>query len=84
MSVEDCGGKPGYASKSATEPNIHSSKLLLCIWWDQLGVVYHELLKLTETITGDRYRLQLMRLNQVLKKKMAAIRAETRQTNFAT
>ncbi|GFS95201.1 mariner Mos1 transposase [Trichonephila clavipes] len=26
------------------------------IWWDQLGVVYYELLKPTETITGDRYR----------------------------
>ncbi|GFX44510.1 uncharacterized protein TNCV_4713361 [Trichonephila clavipes] len=25
-----------------------------CIWWDQLGVVYYELLKQTETITGDR------------------------------
>ncbi|GFV19447.1 uncharacterized protein TNCV_3663801 [Trichonephila clavipes] len=28
------------------------------IWWDQLGVVYYELLKPTETITGDRYRTQ--------------------------
>ncbi|GFW86871.1 mariner Mos1 transposase [Trichonephila clavipes] len=25
------------------------------IWWDQLTVVYYELLKPTETITGDRY-----------------------------
>ncbi|GFT95361.1 uncharacterized protein TNCV_3326401 [Trichonephila clavipes] len=25
------------------------------IWWDQLDVVYYELLKPTETITGDRY-----------------------------
>ncbi|GFX31409.1 uncharacterized protein TNCV_432521 [Trichonephila clavipes] len=25
------------------------------IWWDQLGVVYYELLKPTEIITGDRY-----------------------------
>ncbi|GFW33315.1 uncharacterized protein TNCV_2859921 [Trichonephila clavipes] len=30
------------------------------IWWDQLGVVYYELLKPTETITGDRYRTQLL------------------------
>ncbi|GFW68040.1 uncharacterized protein TNCV_1618011 [Trichonephila clavipes] len=30
------------------------------IWWDQLGVVYYELLKPTETITGDRYRAQLL------------------------
>ncbi|GFU69351.1 uncharacterized protein TNCV_3210151 [Trichonephila clavipes] len=30
------------------------------IWWDQLGLVYYELLKLTETITDDRYRTQLL------------------------
>ncbi|GFV35859.1 uncharacterized protein TNCV_2866191 [Trichonephila clavipes] len=30
------------------------------IWWDQLGVVHYELLKPTETITGDRYRTQLL------------------------
>ncbi|GFX19025.1 uncharacterized protein TNCV_323301 [Trichonephila clavipes] len=29
------------------------------IWWDQFSVVYYELLKPTETITGDRYRTQL-------------------------
>ncbi|GFX14655.1 mariner Mos1 transposase [Trichonephila clavipes] len=38
-------------------------------WWDQLGVVYYELLKSTETITGDRYRTQLMRLSRALKDK---------------
>jgi len=59
--------KPGHASTA--KPNIHGSKLTLCIWWDQLGVVYYELLKPNETITGDHYRLQLMRLNQALKEK---------------
>lgn len=42
---------------------------MLCIWWDQLGVVYYELLEPNETITGARYRTQLMRLNQALKQK---------------
>jgi len=40
---------------------------MLCIWWDQLGVVYYELLKPTETITGDR--TQLIRLSRALKDK---------------
>lgn len=40
-----------------------------CIWWDQLGVIYYELLKPGETITGDRYRTQLMRLSRALKEK---------------
>jgi histone-lysine N-methyltransferase SETMAR len=62
-------GKPGHTSTSTPKPNIHGSKLLLCIWWDQLGVIYYELLNSGETINGDRYRLQLMRLSQALKEK---------------
>ncbi|GFY09176.1 mariner Mos1 transposase [Trichonephila clavipes] len=42
---------------------------MLSIWWGQLSVVYYELLKPTETITGDRYRTQLMRLSRALKDK---------------
>nr|CDS34418.1 Mariner Mos1 transposase [Hymenolepis microstoma] len=36
--------------------NIHGSKVMLCVWWeDQLGVIYYELLKPSdETITGKR------------------------------
>jgi len=40
-----------------------------CIWWDLQDVVYYELLQLDETIIGDRYRLQLMRLSRTLKEK---------------
>jgi len=46
-------GVPGHASTSTAKQNIHGSKVMLCIWWDQLGVVYYELLKPTETIIGD-------------------------------
>jgi len=48
---------------------IHGKKLMLCIWWDQLGVVYYELLKLNETITEALYRIQLM--SRALKEKRA-------------
>ena len=54
-------GKLGHVSTSSVKPNNHGSKLLLFIWWDQQGVIYYDLLKTNETITGDRYRLQLMR-----------------------
>ncbi|GFU28458.1 mariner Mos1 transposase [Trichonephila clavipes] len=60
-------GYPGHASTSTAKPNIHGSKVMLRIWW--LGVVYYEFLKPTETITGDRYRTQLMRLSRALKDK---------------
>ena len=42
---------------------------MLCIWWDQVGVVYYKLLKPNETITGERYRTQLMRLSRALREK---------------
>ena len=59
--------KPGQSlpstSTSTPRPNIHGSKIILCIWWDQKGLVYYELLKPGDSITGNRYRLQLIRLN---------------------
>ncbi|GBP80270.1 Mariner Mos1 transposase [Eumeta japonica] len=37
------------------------------MWWDQLGVMYYELLNPSETITGTIYRTRLMRLSRALK-----------------
>ena len=62
-------GKPGHASTSTAKPNIHGKKLMLCIWWDQLGVIHYELLQPNETITGERYQQQLMQLSRALKLK---------------
>ena len=39
------------------------------IWWDQKGAVYYELLKPGGTVTADRYRQPLIKLNQTLKQK---------------
>ncbi|GBP51064.1 Mariner Mos1 transposase [Eumeta japonica] len=52
--------KPGHVSIPSAKSNIHGSKLL-CIWWDQQGVIYYELLKPNETISGERYQLHLSR-----------------------
>lgn len=60
-------GKPGHASTSMAKPNIHGKKLMLCIWWDQHGVIYFELLQPNETINGERYQQQLMQLSRALK-----------------
>ena len=62
-------GYPGHASSSATATNIHGQRIMLCIWRDQLGVVYYELLHPNKTITGKVYRRQLMRLSRALKVK---------------
>ena len=50
-------------------PNIHGSKIMLYIWWDQKGFVYYELLKSGDFITGDRYRLQLIHLSALREKR---------------
>jgi len=56
-------------SISTSRPNIHDSKIMLCIWWDQKDLVYYELLKPGDSITDDRYRLQLIRLSYALRKR---------------
>ena len=42
---------------------------MLCVWWDQKGVVYHELLKPGETVNEERYQRQLARLDQSLRQQ---------------
>ena len=42
---------------------------MLCIWWDQTGVLYYELLKPGETINGERYGTQLIRLKRAIAEK---------------
>ena len=47
--------KPGQPAKSTAKPNINGAKVMLSIWRDQKGVLYYELLKPGETISGERY-----------------------------
>ena len=44
---------------------------MLCLWWDQKGVVlvYHELLKPGETLNTNRYRKQMINFNHALIEK---------------
>ena len=50
-------------------PNIHGAKVMLCIGWDQKGVLYFELLKPVETVNGERYWTQLIRLKRAIAEK---------------
>ena len=61
--------KPGQPAKSTAKPNIYGAKVMLCIWWDQKGVLYYELLKPSETINGERYQTQLIRLKRAIAEK---------------
>ena len=40
-----------------------------CVWWDQKGVIYYELLKPGETVNTNRYQHQMIDLNRELQEK---------------
>ena len=61
--------KPGQPAQSTAKPNIHGAKVILCICWDEKGVLYYELLKPGKTINRERYRTQLMRLKRAIAEK---------------
>jgi len=68
--------KPGQSlsstSTSTSQPNIHGSNIMLCVWWDQKSLVTAA--EPGDSITDDR--LQLIRLSHALREK-AGIRAKT-------
>ena len=53
--------KTGEPAKSTPKRNVHVDKVMLCIWWDQKGVLYNELLPRGQTINGPLYKTQLIR-----------------------
>ena len=57
---------PGEAGPSTPRPNCFSKKTMLCVWWDQSGIVYYELLQPGETVNAQRYRQQMINLNDAL------------------
>jgi len=42
---------------------------MLCVWWDQEGVIYYELLKPDETVNAHRCHQQLIKLHRALREK---------------
>src|SRR5690625_2253179 len=60
---------PGQPSTSTARPNRYGRKTMLCVWWDQKGIIYYELLKPGETVNTDRYQQQMVDLNRALREK---------------
>lgn len=55
---------------------------MLCMWWDQKGLVFYELLKLNETVIVDRYQQQLYRLNNELMRKRLLVADNRHSDSF--
>ncbi|KFD55948.1 hypothetical protein M513_03072 [Trichuris suis] len=54
---------------STAERTVDEKKVLLCVWWDQEGVLYHELLQPQQAMNTCRYSAQLPKLKEALQKK---------------
>lgn len=65
---------PGQPSTSTARPNRFGKKAMLCVWWDQQGVLYYELLKPGETVNAHRYHRQLIKLRQAINEKRPEFR----------
>lgn len=48
------------------KPDLHEKKLMLSVWWDSQGIIYHEFLPHNVTITAAYYSAQLDRLKSQL------------------
>ncbi|UYV80290.1 SETMAR, partial [Cordylochernes scorpioides] len=62
-------GLPGQFPKKTPRPNRFGKKAMLCVWWDQTGVVYFELLKPGEMVNTNRYEQQMHSLREALNEK---------------
>lgn len=57
----------GEKAQSTPKPDRFGRKTMLCIFWDQRGVLWYELLKPGETFYGARYNHQLTVLNRAIR-----------------
>jgi len=60
---------PGQPSISSPTPNRFGRKTLLCIWWDQQGIVYQKMLKPGETVDAHHYHKQLIKFHYALREE---------------
>ena len=59
----------GQSRTSTQKRNVWGKKILIYIWRGEWDVLYYELLKLGETVTGKYYSLQLNHLAEKNSKK---------------
>ena len=75
---------PAQPSTSSARPNRFGRKTMICVWWDQQGIVYYERLKPGETINVNRYHQQLIKLHRALCEKDRIINKDMTSWFFST
>ena len=61
--------KPCETGSLSPKCDIHCSKVMLCIWWDQKDIVFYELLQPDKTVNAPLYKEQLTQLSLELQHK---------------
>jgi Transposase. len=67
--VEKIVAVPSEAGPSIPWPNRFGRKIMLCVWWDQSGIVYYKLLEPGKTVNAQRYHQEMINLNHALIEK---------------
>ncbi|UYV71885.1 SETMAR [Cordylochernes scorpioides] len=67
-------GLSGQFPKQTPRPNRLGKKAMLCVWWDQTGVVYFKLLKPGKMVNTSRYEQQMHSLREALNEKRPELR----------
>jgi [histone H3]-lysine36 N-dimethyltransferase SETMAR len=47
----------------------HPRKMMLCVWWDWIGIIHYELLERNQTVNAELYVQQMERLNTAIQEK---------------
>lgn len=61
------------APKHFPKASLHQKKLMVTVWWSMVGLIHFEFLKPGETITSERYCLQIDKMHQKLLKMYPAL-----------
>jgi Transposase. len=67
--VEKIVAVPTEAGPSTPRTNCFGRKIMLCVWWDQSGIVYYKLLEPGKTVNTQCYHQEMINLNHALFEK---------------
>ena len=67
---------------TSSRPNCFGRKTMLCVWWDQKGVIYYELLKPDETVNAHRLPSTTDQIAPCSAWKKASLSEKTWQADF--
>ena len=58
----------GQTGVTTPKVDLHSKKVMLCVWWGARGIIHWELLPINSTVTAETYCMQLDSVAEKLKR----------------